>query len=247
MRAIHIANEKKRDSEVGFEPLPGRKTVKMVLPGGGEQRNVKFIKSTASLDALQAEFGGLVNVGEALIASDCEVDMEKTGKFIQHTHRIWMTAGNKAAYRVTFMEVKYNPDGSEKERAELIRSEANIKGEDPVKWTGKMESKAEAIRKYVFQKSYQIRHTSGLTYDFLYDMAKQLFEQKAVMRVGGGPKGADRLRLTDGGEEYFGFLEGRVSGDKYALILHLTNMPLKALPKETASGPAPVPAKEAQE
>ncbi|MDR2768181.1 MAG: hypothetical protein LBB82_07645, partial [Treponema sp.] len=232
MRAIHIANEKKRDSEVGFEALTRKETVIMVLPDGRERTNIKFIKSMANIEALTAENGSLVKVGEALIAGDSEIDMEKTGKFVQHTHRLWMTEDNKVAYRVNFVEVKYNPDGSEKERVELKRTGANIKADDPVKWTGKTESKADAIRKYVFSKSYQIRHTSGLTYDFLYDMARQLDEQKVLMRVGGGPKGADKLRLSDGGEEYFGFLEGRVEGDKYALILHLTFMPLKALPKD---------------
>jgi hypothetical protein len=235
MRAIHLANEKKRDSEVGFEALTRKETITMVLPDGRERQSVKFIKSMANIDELVAEKGDLLKVAEALITDDIEIDMEKTGKFVKHTHRLWMTEGNKVAYRVNFVEVKYNPDGSEKERVELKRSEANIKVEDPVKWTGKTESKADAIRKYVFSKSYQIRHTSGLTYDFLYDMAKQLDEQKVLMRVGGGPKGADRLRLSDGGEEYFGFLEGRIDGDKYALILHLTYMPLKPLPKLDAA------------
>jgi hypothetical protein len=245
MRAIHIANEKKRDAEVGFDALPRRETVAMVLPDGREKTNVKFIKSLASFDALKEQHGGdLVKLGEALIAGDPEIDMEQTGRFIRRTHRLWMTADNTIAYRVNFVEVIHNPDGSEKERRELKAQRANIKGEDAVQWTGKPFPKADTLRRFVFTKSYQIRHTSGLTYDFLYDMAKQLHESKSLMRVGAGKKGTEQLCLTEGGEKYFGFLEGRIDGDKYCLILRLTNLELKALPEEGAPPGASAAAEE---
>jgi hypothetical protein len=127
------------------------------------------------------------------------------------------------------VEVVHSPDGSEKERRELKRQRANIRAEDAVQWTGKFFPKADTLRRFVFTKSYQIRHTSGLTYDFLYDMAKRLHESKSLMRVGAGKKGTDQLCLTEGGEKYFGFLEGRIDGDKYCLILRLTNLELKTL------------------
>ncbi|GHV84713.1 hypothetical protein AGMMS50230_03210 [Spirochaetia bacterium] len=236
MRAIHIANEKKRDAEVGFEALPKQETVAMVLPDGREKTNVKFVKSLANLELLKEQHGGdLVKVGEALIAGDPEIDMEQTGRFVQKTHRLWMTADNKIAYRVNFVQVVHNPDGSEKERREFAKVQANIKDEDiPVQWTGRLMPIAETIRKLVFTKSYQIRHTSGLTYDFLYEMAKELCEKKSFMLVGAGKKGNEPLRLTDGGEPYRGFLEGRINGDKYCLILHLSNLELKTLPTDTA-------------
>ncbi|MDR2471116.1 MAG: hypothetical protein LBD09_03275 [Treponema sp.] len=238
MRAIHIANEKKRDAEVGFAAMPRRETVIMALPDGREKINVKFVKSLASLETLKEQCGGdLVKVGEALIAGDPEIDMEQTGRFIRGTHRLWMTADNKIAYRVNFMEVVHNPDGSEKERREFSRVQANIKNEEfPVQWTGRLLPIAEGIRKFVFTKSYQIRHTSGLTYDFLYAMAQELAEKKSFMLMGAGKKGNEPLRLTDGGEPYRGFLEGRVEGDTYCLVLHLTSLELKALPQ--AEGPA---------
>jgi hypothetical protein len=48
------------------------------------------------------------------------------------------------------------------------------------------------------------------------------------MLLGAGPKGAQPLVLTRGGQQYRGFLEGRTQGSKYCLILHLSNMELKA-------------------
>ena len=77
--------------------------------------------------------------------------------------------------------------------------------------------------------SYQVQHVNGLTYDFLFDMAKKLADADAMMLVGGGQKGIEPLVMANGGTPYRAFLEGRVDGDKYALILRLTNMELKSI------------------
>jgi hypothetical protein len=58
-------------------------------------------------------------------------------------------------------------------------------------------------------------------------MAKDLHDSDSLMFMGGGKKGNEPLVLTQGGESYRGFLEGRIDGDKYCLILHLTNMEMK--------------------
>jgi hypothetical protein len=60
-------------------------------------------------------------------------------------------------------------------------------------------------------------------------MAKTLHETGSMMFVGGGKKGNEPLIMTRGGEPYRGFLEGRIQGDKYCLILHLTNMEMKVV------------------
>jgi hypothetical protein len=236
MRAINIANEKKRDAEVGFEALPKKPSIMMVLGSGGERKNVKFLKSTADLAALIKSSGNLVKTGEAILAGDPEVDMELVGKFISRTHKLYLTEDDKIAYRVNQMQVVHNPDGTEKEKRDLLKALANVTGEFPVQWTGRKFPKAEAVRKFVFTKKYQLRHTSGLTYDFLYDMAKTLHESESLMFVGGGPKGNEPIVLTAGGEQYRGFLEGRIDGDRYCLILHLTNMELKPLSQEQPEG-----------
>jgi len=46
---------------------------------------------------------------------------------------------------------------------------------------------------------YQIQHVNGLTYDFLFDMAKKLAEADSMMLVGGGQKGIDPLVMANGG------------------------------------------------
>ncbi|MDR3237154.1 MAG: hypothetical protein LBT84_01490 [Spirochaetia bacterium] len=230
MRAINIANAKKRNAEVGFEALPKKKTVKMVMPDGTEKTNVRFLKSMANLEELKQKFNGdLTAVGNAIIEGDPEIDMELVGRFISKTHKLYITPEHKIAYRVNLFEVIYNPDGSEKERHELSKSISNVNAEVPVQWSGKKFPKAEALKKFIFSKKYQIRHISGLTYDFLYDMAKELHESGTLMFVGAGPKGNEPIVITGDGERYRGFLEGRIDGDKYCLILHLTNIEIKPL------------------
>jgi hypothetical protein len=173
----------------------------MVMQDGREKTNVKIIKAIAEDEKYKEQFGGMIKLGEALIKGDPEIDMEITGRFIQKTYRLWMTAENKIAYRVNFVEAVCGPDGSEKERRELKKKQANIKTEDAVKWTGQSFPIEEALRNFVFCKAYQLYHTSGLTYDFLYDMAKQLHKTKSLMRLGAGKNGKEQLCFSEGGEK----------------------------------------------
>ena len=92
--------------------------------------------------------------------------------------------------------------------------------------------KSKIYNKLVFNKKYQIKHINGLTYDFLFDMAKELSDKDALMMMGGGASGKEPLVMNDGGKPYRAFLEGRIKADKYCLILHLTDQELKPLPSE---------------
>jgi hypothetical protein len=67
-------------------------------------------------------------------------------------------------------------------------------------------------------------------------MAKELEDTLSLMLLGAGPKGSQPLVLTRGGQQFRGFLEGRTQGDKYCLILHLSNMELKAAPEQPKAG-----------
>ena len=140
------------------------------------------------------------------------------------------TSAGKVAYGVILNEHVFLPDGTEKEVRPDSTTEANIAVEgSPVRWTGKLIPREKAMRMFVFKKSYQIQHINGLTFDFLYDMAKKLADANAMMLVGGGPKGIAPLVMGNGGTPDRAFREGRVDGDRYALILRLTNLELKPI------------------
>jgi hypothetical protein len=97
-------------------------------------------------------------------------------------------------------------------------------------------SKRDAVRKFVFVQKMQLAHVNGLTYDFLYGMAKELEAKNSLLLLGAGPKSNQPLILRRNGMPYRGFLEGRTRGDAYRLVLHLSNLELKA--PEVRSEPA---------
>jgi len=229
MRAINITNEQKRDAKVGFEPKPKRSSIRMALPDGREKQNVQFLKTGQNMRTLLRQFGDVNAVREAIISGDPEIDIENSGYLINGTRRIYLTGDEKIAYSVSMVQVKHGTDGKETERLELSKSPSNIAIDIPVKWSGKEFPKDEAVRRFVFSKKYQLRHTSGITFDFLYNMAKYLYEQNTMMFVGGGKKGNEPLILSAGGEPYRGFLEGCISGNSYCLVLHLSSVEIKSI------------------
>jgi hypothetical protein len=231
MRGINISNDKKRDAEVAFENIVQKSKVKYVVGNGAEKQNIKILKSTIDLteEVLVEKYGTLKTLGEAIIESDPELDIEIIGRKIGGTHKLYLNKDNKIAYRVNRLQIVRTPDGAEKERKDLAKVVSNITGDSLVQWSGRKVPKEVAIRKFVFVQKYQLKHVSGLTYDFLYNMAKELHESKSLMFVGTGKKGVEPLIITSGGTPYRAFLEGRIDGDKYCLILHLTNMEVKTL------------------
>lgn len=230
MRKINISNEAKRNAEVAFGSSFRRITPVYKTQDGLCAINERRVR--ASLDTSDA---ALINrygdgLAEALINGDPEIDMERFGMKMEGIKRVYINTDNKVAYGVSLNEHIYLADGTEKGVRAQQTTEANIALDKiPLTWTGKLIPRNKALRMFVFKKSYQIQHINGLTYDFLYDMAKKLSEADSMMLLGGGPKGNEPLVMANGGTPYRAFLEGRVSGDRYALILRLTNMELKSL------------------
>lgn len=231
MRAINISNDKPRNTQVGFELKKEPTDIITVRADGMEFSNVRLLKSTIDTEQedLFREYGDAPSLAQAILNGDPEIDMEKVGMRLSGMKKVFLTPDDKIVYSVSRQEVVYSPDGTEKEAKPFVDAEANINGDIPLKWTGKMVPIEKAVRMFVFVRKYQLKHVDGLTYDFLYDMAKQLHEKKSLMLVGAGPKGADPLILAKGGSNYRAFLEGRIDGDKYCLILHLTNLELKTV------------------
>jgi hypothetical protein len=240
MPTINIANSAGRDAVVNAESLRARRKIRWLDPQGRQAVNVRLVKSTLDrdIDALVAQFGTLSKVGEALIQGDPEVDTETTGSFLHRTSRVYVNPRREIVHKVQPWEIVRNPDGSERERRPRKTLRQNVSDEVPLRWSGVLIKKSKACRKFVFSGKLQLTHINGLTYDFLYGMAKELEEKQSLLLLGAGPKSNQPLILRHGGTPYRGFLEGRTQGDKYCLLLHLSNLELKA-PEET-------PAEEAQ-
>ena len=170
-------------------------------------------------------------LSEQIIKDDSEIDFEMGGKYISGLQRVYVNEQQKPVFKVKKTEKIFSPTAELKEEREPKYNESNIL-DQIVKWTGKMMPKSKVYNKLVSTKKYQIKHINGLTYDFLFEMAKQLSDKDSLMMLGGGKSGKEPLVMNDGGKPYRAFLEGRVKEERYCLILHLTDQELKSLPKK---------------
>ncbi len=244
IRYIKLANVNKRDAEVTFKSLNPKSAVTMGFANGDQVINRRVIKGTSSIStqALLSRYEDKPSEGtdfkiqlaekltEDLIHADPEIDIELTGKFIDDVSRVYINEDQKPIFRINKVEKIFSPTAELKEERAPKYNESNVAGENIVNWTGKLMPKTKVYNKLVFSKKYQLKHVNGLTYDFLFEMAKELADKNALMMLGGGASGKEPLVMNDGGKPYRAFLEGRIKGEKYCLIMHLTDQELKPLP-----------------
>lgn len=232
MPEINLSNSAGRDAVVATESVSKTKQIRWLDPQNRQAKSVRMVKSSIKhdIDALQAELGDLDKVSQALIDSDPEIDLENAGRFLTDTSRVYIGNDRNIVRSVHFMEVVRNADGSVREERPRQLADTNTSTETPLRWSGVFIPKEQAIRKFVFSGKAQLHHINGLTFDFLYEMAKELEERDSLMLLGAGPKSNQPLILRRGATPYRGFLEGRTDGERYCLILHFSNLELK-LPK----------------
>lgn len=225
---INISNSKNRDALVAFETLMPRRSVRYTDHKGRPVATRKLLKSDVDHDLgqLMKKTKKLEKVADALVKSDPEVDVEDFGMFLTDTSRVYVTKKG-IAHIVEEFEVVHNADGTVREKRPRKKEPQNINTDMPLKWTGKFIKKKEAVKRFVFANKKQLVHINGLTYDFLYEMAKTLDKKDSLLLVRAGEDGKNPIVMNRGGKAYNAFLEGRVKGDSYCLILHLSNMELK--------------------
>jgi hypothetical protein len=234
-RWIKIANDKGRWARVRMESPARDAGAALMCPDGGRAAPATFIKGTheTGYGALLSRCGDDAALAEALIRGDPEIDFGAVGRKAGATDRIFLSPDGDVLYAVNFQEVIFSSDGLETGRRELADVEATIDPELPPVWSGRLVPRAETARRFAFTRNYRMRHVDGLTFDFLFDLARTLEQADAMAVVGSGPKGTGPLYLERNGIPYFGLLEGRTKSDTYLLILHLSNMELKrAAPAE---------------
>jgi hypothetical protein len=225
---INISNSKNRDAVVATEALNPQREVRYTDPKGRPVTTRKLLKTdvTHDLPELLKKNKKLEKVANALIKEDPEIDLESFGMTLTDMARVYVTKKG-IIHLVEEIEVIYNPDGTVRERRPRKKEPQNMNSEFPMRWTGKFIKKDEAAHRFVFTNKKQLVHINGLTFDFLYDMAKDLQKRDALLLIRGGEKGNEPLVMNRGGKPYNAFLEGRVKGESYCLILHLSNMELK--------------------
>ncbi len=229
-RYIHIADSKNRDAEIIFSNKTKKPFVKQVTPQGEEVHTFRVLKGTASnaYEGLFKTHKDPEAIAQVMLAGDPEINLQMTGRFIKGATRVYIDQDLKPVSRIKKKEIVYAPDGTVKEERIPKELMANIATALPLK-AGKLFPKKEMYNKLVFAKKYQLHHINGLTFDFLFEIAKELHDKESIMMIGGGAKGNEPLVFQDGGKTYRAYLEGRVNEKSYILLLHLTNLELKPI------------------
>jgi len=234
IRYIKIQDNNKRDAEITFKSVKSGSLIYLALDNGEKPINKRVIKSTNEnsleylIDKSEPTQDDYNDFSEKLINEDLEIDLELFGKFVVKTDRIYTKSNLEPVYNVSVTEQILNTNGELVEEKEQSFIKSNINGESTVKWTGKYIPKKKIYNKVVLSSKYQLKHINGLTFDFLFNIAKNLSEKDSLMMLGGG-KGNDPLTINDGGRPYRAFLEGKVKGDSYCLIMHFSNQEFKAI------------------
>jgi hypothetical protein len=227
LQRIHIANAGGRDATV----LAVSSSAASPPVSAKDGVAVSFRRYVAAgeglLDAdLQARFEGAYD--KQLVDGDPEVDMEAVGRLIDSTQAVLIgSTGDPLYCAPEVVEVTLSPTGEETERRAPVDAPSNVNDAVPIAWTGRLIPKSEMVRKFVVRRTMQVRHVDGVTFDFLNAMARDLAEKESVVLIGAGEGGKGPLIFQLNGSPYRGFLEGRVDGDRYQLLLHLSNMELK--------------------
>jgi hypothetical protein len=230
-RKINLSDAKGRNAEVVFKSLTKKSLVKTVTADGKPTQTLRVLKAVVenSYENLFKTLGSDEAVAEALIAKDPEFNPDLTGMFVSETSKVYINSDLKPVFKIQKTEAVYLPDGTLKEERTPKETVANILSQFPIKPVGKYLPKHEVFNKFVFSKKYQITHVNGLTFDFLFEMAKDLHDNNALMMLAGGEKGNEPLVFQDGGKTYRAFLEGRIKEKSYVLLLHLSNLELKGI------------------
>ena len=244
MPVLTLVNAAGRDAQVAVESVRIAVRIRRLDTDSRQCHPARILKGTLDRGhaPLAEKFGEPAALAAALIAGDPEIDVEVIGGFLRSgdTSRVYVDATRRVVHAVTHLEIVRNPDGTEKARRPAAIAAANLGL--PLRWSGKLIPRAEAVRKFVFSGQRQIHHVNGLTYDFLYAIAKELEERDSLLLVGAGPKANQPLILRRGALPYRGFLEGRTRGPEYLLLLHLSNLELKSPVPESVQALAPAAA-----
>lgn len=236
-RVISIMDGKRRDAQIEVDSPKKREPFVWVDPTGAPVRHQRLVKGTetTTYDALVDKVGSADALSSALIEGDPEIDLGQVGRRLAHTSRVYLGPKGNVLYVARILKVVYDEAGKEKSREDFVDVEATVGDElPPIPWTGRLMPADQVVRRFALVRQLQLRHVNGLTFDFLFEIAQALSEAGKLMYVGAGNKGQHPLIFQTNGTPFRGFLEGRVYGESYKLVLHLSNLEIKRVTRDVA-------------
>ncbi len=228
-REIRITDDRQRDARVAFEGSKRPPPRKLVAPDGSRVTFSTFVKVPEGRDyrALLAKHGDDDKLAQALVDGDPELDLETVGRRVGPVDRVWVKQDGSVLYTGRVLLVVTAADGTETERKDFIDVEATVDEDTALPWSGRLFPVDEVVRRFALTRRIQLRHSDGLTWEFLHALSQKLQDEKKMLLVGSGPRAAKPLIFQRNGSPYRGFLSGRVEGDAYLCSLHLSNLEIK--------------------
>ena len=231
MRKIHISDSNSKNTFVHFTPI---KAPANPIRAFGKQKvfSKRLIISGENNDYENLFSKYQERLPEILLNEDPELDLELIGRPIEKTNTVFINKENEIMkIAPNWVELIFDKDGNEKEKRIPEDRLANITDEIPIRFTKMKLKRKDAVKKFVFSRTLQLWHSDGLTFEFLFNIAKELDENDEMMLVGSGEKGREPLIFQNNGLPWRAFLEGRIQDDSYALLMRLSNLELKSLSK----------------
>ena len=231
MRKIHISDSNSKNTFVHFTPI---KAPANPIRAFGKQKvfSKRLIISGENNDYENLFSKYQERLPEILLNEDPELDLELIGRPIEKTNTVFINKENEIMkIAPNWVELIFDKDGNEKEKRIPEDRLANITDEIPIRFTKMKLKRKDAVKKFVFSRTLQLWHSDGLTFEFLFNIAKELDENDEMMLVGSGDKGRDPLIFQNNGLPWRAFLEGRIQDDSYALLMRLSNLELKSVSK----------------
>lgn len=229
MRKIHISDSNAKNTFVHFTSI---KSPPNPIRAFGQKKvfSKRLIVSAENNDYENLLIKYQKKLPEILINEDPELDLELIGRPIEKTSTVFINNKDEIMrIAPNWIEIIYDKDGNQKERRVPKDRLSNITDDLPVRFTKIKLKRKDAIKKFVFNRTLQLWHSDGLTFEFLYKIAKELDDNDEMMLLGGGEKGKDPLIFQNNGLPWRAFLEGRVLDNSYALLMRLSNLELKTL------------------
>ena len=231
MRKIHISDSNSKNTFVHFTPI---KAPANPIRAFGKQKvfSKRLIISGENNDYENLFSKYQERLPEILLNEDPELDLELIGRPIEKTNTVFINKENEIMkIAPNWVELIFDKDGNEKEKRIPEDRLANITDEIPIRFTKMKLKRKDAVKKFVFSRTLQLWHSDGLTFEFLFNIAKELDENDEMMLLGSGERGRDPLIFQNNGLPWRAFLEGRIQDDSYALLMRLSNLELKSVSK----------------
>lgn len=228
-RFLPITDDRGRDTPIEVDG-PARPAARLYVgPRGQAARSTRLVKATEGHDlvGLRRRFPTDAELAAALVAGDPEIDLEQVGRRVGAASQVWIGPDGKVLYAARVLKVVTDATGAETSREDFVDAEATVDEERPLPWSGRLVPVERVVRSFALVQKLQLRHFNGLTFDFCRDLARTLAEKQKMVLVGSGEGGRSPLVFQRNGSPYRGFLEGRIDGDGYLLVLHLSNLELK--------------------